>query len=519
MLYSQSLTGLYTGVLTNDSSSVRKDQYFEIVLTEYRGKVSGYSRSEFIVNDTLYYIVKRVKGVIDGDKCEVKDDEIVSFNFPTKLDKGVKVTSTFYRSSVDSIWRLGGKWTTNQTKKYYKVTGQVDLKEEKDLSRSKLFPHLEELNLADEIIFYKERKKLEDVTIQKTVEAESMMHVFTKADKLAIESRQNESAINIPKDTRPVLTLQQKEGAVIQSNVESKTLTQNTQPELSSYVGFTKIELPKSSPDSTKKTEPEEVFYSGKKLATPEPMTITPAPDLSNSSSNNIPVVANPARAVFVAAPKKDETTAQDNKLTNNSKIETIDPGKQAVANTNNSQKKIPATKDTQLTGIKNVPSTDEKQKTISTSSQPVALNKPSSGTEKAVVKANVPVETNTIKSHSAIVAGRKSDFAQTVMVSADSLELALYDNGEIDGDTVSVFLNGEVIMPKQGLKASAIKKTIYMSSAIDDEITLVLYAENLGKYPPNTGLLVVHDGEEVYNIRFSADLQKNAAVIFRRKK
>jgi len=95
---------------------------------------------------------------------------------------------------------------------------------------------------------------------------------------------------------------------------------------------------------------------------------------------------------------------------------------------------------------------------------------------------------------------------------------LSLYDNGEIDGDTVSVFLNGEVIMAKQGLKASAIKKTIYISPDSED-FSLVLFAENLGKYPPNTGLLVVRDGDEVYNLRFSSDFQKNAGIVFRRKK
>ena len=51
----------------------------------------------------------------------------------------------------------------------------------------------------------------------------------------------------------------------------------------------------------------------------------------------------------------------------------------------------------------------------------------------------------------------------QVVIFKSDSLELALYDNGEVDGDTVSVLLNGEIILAKQGLKASAIKKTIYI--------------------------------------------------------
>ena len=36
--FAQSLTGLWTGALSNDSTTVRKDQSFEIALTEYRGK-------------------------------------------------------------------------------------------------------------------------------------------------------------------------------------------------------------------------------------------------------------------------------------------------------------------------------------------------------------------------------------------------------------------------------------------------------------------------------------------------
>ena len=123
---------MWTGILSNDSSTVRKDQSFEIALTEYRGKVYGYSRSEFIVNDTLYYIVKRVKGVIEGDVCEVKDDEIVSYNFRGKLDKGVKLINTFRLNKEDSSWQLDGKWKTNATKKYYPITGKSELKVEND---------------------------------------------------------------------------------------------------------------------------------------------------------------------------------------------------------------------------------------------------------------------------------------------------------------------------------------------------------------------------------------------------
>src|SRR5678816_3561964 len=71
--FAQSLNGVYTGVLSNDSTTIRKDQSFEMALTEYNGKVYGYAYSTFIINDTLYYIIKRVKGKINGDVCEVED--------------------------------------------------------------------------------------------------------------------------------------------------------------------------------------------------------------------------------------------------------------------------------------------------------------------------------------------------------------------------------------------------------------------------------------------------------------
>jgi hypothetical protein len=115
-------------------------------------------------------------------------------------------------------------------------------------------------------------------------------------------------------------------------------------------------------------------------------------------------------------------------------------------------------------------------------------------------------------------VAKRKIETIQSVYFQSDSLVLTLYDNGEVDGDTVSVLLNGNVIIPKQGLTTKAFRKTIYTKD-MPDSIQLVMYAETLGSIPPNTGLLVVHDGESIYEIRFSGDYQTNAAIIFRRKK
>ena len=118
-----------------------------------------------------------------------------------------------------------------------------------------------------------------------------------------------------------------------------------------------------------------------------------------------------------------------------------------------------------------------------------------------------------------AALANRKTEVIQNIFFSSDSLLLSIYDNGTIDGDTVSVVLNGRVILARKGLTANAIRTTIPVTPDMGDSLQLVMYAENLGTIPPNTGLLVVKDGKEIYEIRFSGDLQKNAAILFKRKR
>ena len=115
-------------------------------------------------------------------------------------------------------------------------------------------------------------------------------------------------------------------------------------------------------------------------------------------------------------------------------------------------------------------------------------------------------------------VASREIDVIQTVVFKSDSLVISLYDNGEIDGDTVSVVLNGKIIIAKQGLTAKPVTIAI-QTSGLGDSVQLVMYAENLGRIPPNSGLLILQDGIERYRIRFSGDLQTNSAIILKRKR
>lgn len=113
----------------------------------------------------------------------------------------------------------------------------------------------------------------------------------------------------------------------------------------------------------------------------------------------------------------------------------------------------------------------------------------------------------------------RRIETIQSVYFKSDSLVLTLYDNGVVDGDTVSVLMNGKMLMPKVGLSTRAVKKTVYLTADMPDSIQLIMYAENLGSIAPNTGLLVVLDGEDIYEIRFSGDMNKNSAIVFKRRR
>ncbi len=129
------------------------------------------------------------------------------------------------------------------------------------------------------------------------------------------------------------------------------------------------------------------------------------------------------------------------------------------------------------------------------------------------IAKANIPVANPPVAFET-----RKIENIESVYYKSDSLEITLYDNGEVDGDTVSVLMNGKVIMSRVGLSTNAVRKTIY-TQGTGDSIQIVMYAETLGSLPPNTGLLIVNDGGERYEIRFSGDLQRSSAIVFRKRK
>jgi hypothetical protein len=111
----------------------------------------------------------------------------------------------------------------------------------------------------------------------------------------------------------------------------------------------------------------------------------------------------------------------------------------------------------------------------------------------------------------------RAKEVAQEIEVQSDSLSLDFYDNGEIDGDSISIFYNDQLLASSQRLSA----KSIHLKVAVDtskeyNEVTM--FADNLGSIPPNTALMLVSDGRKRYEVRLSSSLQKSGTVRFKRR-
>lgn len=111
----------------------------------------------------------------------------------------------------------------------------------------------------------------------------------------------------------------------------------------------------------------------------------------------------------------------------------------------------------------------------------------------------------------------RKQSKQSTLQVNVKQINLKVYDNGDIDNDTVSIFYNGRLLLSHQRLS----DKPIIINLDLDEGITehkLVMYAENLGGIPPNTALIVVTAGDKRYELRSKANLEENAVLIFEYK-
>lgn len=117
-----------------------------------------------------------------------------------------------------------------------------------------------------------------------------------------------------------------------------------------------------------------------------------------------------------------------------------------------------------------------------------------------------------------AVTRSRQNELVRTLTVNNEEIIIKVYDNGEIDDDTISVYMDNKLLLANQRLSASPITFTIKMDEN-NSEHVIVMVAENMGRIPPNTSLMLVYDGDKRYEVRITTTEQKNAMIRFRYQK
>jgi hypothetical protein len=112
-----------------------------------------------------------------------------------------------------------------------------------------------------------------------------------------------------------------------------------------------------------------------------------------------------------------------------------------------------------------------------------------------------------------AVLVSRTNHVIKRIETEAGEIKFDLYDNGQIDGDTVSIYHNNRLVVSRARLS----EKPVTFRIAIDKDHPhheLIMVAENLGSIPPNTSLMILYSGTTRYEVFISSSEQKNAKIV-----
>lgn len=503
----QDLTGVWKGALFNDTT--QQFLHFELAISKEKGKLLGYSYTQFENTDKKEWIVKKIKIKQKGEQLIIEDVEQVTHTFSEDPPRGVRWIGIVNFHADDTSLQMKGNWSTSRTKFFSPATGSIQVRRAINYKQLTIIKKLQELDLDETLSFVIAERNMNDVAINSGKQPNNSQVRHSDATKTISTDISNNVATSNSNTSKSV----EQPGAGAE-NVVSTNSSKPTQGKSSPEANVQAVAEKKPSSNNPGKA----AIITGTETATVSEKTDTKVNNAnakeSQANSNKV-IVSTGAAAQQV----KDPVTKQSVPGTQSPVSK-----ESAIAATGSSvENKRQPDEQTTNTSKGAVDNATRETAIVATTA---SLDKlPGQTIEKEVSDKADPLKSNTAVKPIAIdvsaaanVTKRKIANTQEVFYHSDSLILSLYDNGEVDGDTVSVLLNGNIIFAKQGLTTKANSKVIYIGPDTPDSLVLVMYAENLGSIPPNTGLLVVRDGEAVYDVRFRADLQSNAAIILRRK-
>ncbi|MEP7143605.1 MAG: N-acetylmuramoyl-L-alanine amidase [Ferruginibacter sp.] len=142
----------------------------------------------------------------------------------------------------------------------------------------------------------------------------------------------------------------------------------------------------------------------------------------------------------------------------------------------------------------------------------------------KAMIENGNPVNTTSVKENDEKTApsdekytGRTKYILKRIDIKQPNFKVDLFDDGDVDGDMVSVYYNGKALLNNKKLTEKPLTLNLTADPA-RTENELLIYAENEGDIPPNTALMVVTEGSSRTEVRITSDEKKNGVIIFTKK-
>lgn len=151
----------------------------------------------------------------------------------------------------------------------------------------------------------------------------------------------------------------------------------------------------------------------------------------------------------------------------------------------------------------------ENNRETVMTEPKPIQKTEPVKPIEQRKTEQKQVTVKKTIEEEFTI---REKVIAVEIPVTGDSIELRFYDNAQIDGDSISLFLNNKLIF--QHIRLTAVAYTIKLPvNELKETNELVMVAENLGEIPPNTSYMLAIVDNKRYEAMLKSTEESSAVI------
>ncbi len=129
---------------------------------------------------------------------------------------------------------------------------------------------------------------------------------------------------------------------------------------------------------------------------------------------------------------------------------------------------------------------------------------------KKKEPKEEIVVADTTSSNNDNTVEGREMDVTHKIKVHSRKVKVKVWDHQMVDGDRISLNLNGKWVLEDYTLEKNQYVFEIELQEGTN---LLILHALNLGKYHPNTAAIIVEDDKKEHQVILESDLQTSGTL------